>query len=99
MEKVGNRINIKRPRDICYSCGVETIWERYNTQVPHCGFVLLGLCCKNCNLGPCRIDPFGKGPSRGTCGATDDVISARNLARHVAAGACHFHRCCRGYGG
>lgn len=69
---------------------IETIWERYLKQLPQCGFGLLGLCCKNCNFGPCRIDPFGEGPQKGVCGADADVISARNLLRHIAAGtACH----------
>jgi len=38
-------------------------------------------------MGPCRIDPFGDGPSRGVCGATADTIVARNLLRAIAAGA------------
>jgi len=38
-------------------------------------------------MGPCRIDPFGDGPSEGVCGATADVIAARNLARMIAGGA------------
>jgi carbon-monoxide dehydrogenase catalytic subunit len=66
------------------------VWERHDDQDPHCGFGLLGLCCKNCNLGPCRIDPFGEGAQVGVCGANADTIAARNFARHVAAGsACH----------
>ncbi len=70
--------------------GVETIWDREAKQDPHCGFGTLGLCCKNCNLGPCRIDPFGEGADKGVCGATADTIAARNLVRHIAAGAaCH----------
>ena len=70
--------------------GIETIWERYLAQLPQCGFGQLGLCCKNCNFGPCRIDPFGEGPKVGVCGADADVISARNLLRHAAGGsACH----------
>ncbi len=70
--------------------GVETVWERAAQQEPHCGFGTLGLCCKNCNLGPCRIDPFGEGAKCGVCGADRDVISARNLLRHIAAGtSCH----------
>ncbi|MFC1594527.1 anaerobic carbon-monoxide dehydrogenase catalytic subunit [Candidatus Omnitrophota bacterium] len=70
--------------------GVETIWDREQKQDPHCGFGTLGLCCKNCNLGPCRIDPFGEGADKGVCGATADTIAARNLLRHIAAGsACH----------
>jgi carbon-monoxide dehydrogenase catalytic subunit len=54
---------------------------------PQCGFGELGICCTNCNLGPCRIDPFGEGPSVGVCGADRDTIAARNLLRHIAAGA------------
>ncbi|MFH1854742.1 MAG: anaerobic carbon-monoxide dehydrogenase catalytic subunit [Candidatus Omnitrophota bacterium] len=69
---------------------IETIWDRFQLQEPHCGFGTLGLCCKICNLGPCRIDPFGEGAQKGTCGADADVISARNLARNAAGGAaCH----------
>lgn len=66
---------------------VETAWHRYLAQQPQCGFGLLGVCCRNCNMGPCRIDPFGYGPSRGVCGATADTIVARNLMRALAAGA------------
>lgn len=70
--------------------GVVTIWDREAQQTPHCGFGTLGVCCKNCNLGPCRIDPFGEGATQGVCGATAEVIAARNLVRHIAAGsACH----------
>jgi len=66
--------------------GVITIWDRYAQQQPQCGFGLLGLCCRNCLVGPCRIDPFGAGPSAGSCGVDADIIVARNLVRHVAAG-------------
>jgi carbon-monoxide dehydrogenase catalytic subunit len=38
-------------------------------------------------MGPCRIDPFGEGASKGVCGATSDIIVARNLLRSIAAGA------------
>jgi len=77
-------------KKIAATCGIDTVWDRYSDQTPQCGFGQLGLCCKNCNLGPCRIDPFGEGAQVGTCGADCDVISARNFARHVAAGSsCH----------
>ncbi len=66
---------------------VETVWRRFLDQQPQCGFGLLGLCCRNCLVGPCRIDPYGYGPSRGVCGATADTIVARNLLRMVSAGA------------
>ena len=45
--------------------GVEVAWERLEKQEPQCGFGLLGTCCRNCNMGPCRIDPFGNGPDKG----------------------------------
>ncbi|KUK31566.1 MAG: Carbon monoxide dehydrogenase 1 [Thermoanaerobacterales bacterium 50_218] len=67
--------------------GVETAWDRFEKQQPQCGFGQLGICCRNCNMGPCRIDPFGDGPQEGVCGATADTIAARNLLRMIAAGA------------
>ncbi len=67
--------------------GIETIWDRYEKQEPHCGFGLLGICCRMCNMGPCRIDPFGTGPQKGACGATADTIAARDMARSTAAGS------------
>jgi carbon-monoxide dehydrogenase catalytic subunit len=38
-------------------------------------------------MGPCRINPFAEGLERGICGATADIIAARNLARRAAVGA------------
>ena len=67
--------------------GIETAWDRYEKQLPQCSFGQLGICCRNCNMGPCRIDPFGEGADRGICGATADIIVARNLLRTIAAGA------------
>jgi carbon-monoxide dehydrogenase catalytic subunit len=73
--------------DVCERAGLETAWDRFDRQQPQCGFGELGLCCRNCNMGPCRIDPFGEGPLKGVCGATSDIIVARNLLRSIAAGA------------
>ena len=67
--------------------GLSVVWDRFDAMQPQCGFGSLGICCRNCTMGPCRIDPFGDGPSEGICGATADVIAARNLARMIAAGA------------
>jgi carbon-monoxide dehydrogenase catalytic subunit len=66
---------------------IETVWDRAAQQSPHCGFGLRGTCCKNCFMGPCRINPHGKKPQRGVCGSTGEVIAARNFARMIAAGA------------
>jgi carbon-monoxide dehydrogenase catalytic subunit len=66
---------------------IETVWDRLEAQEPQCGYCALGLSCRNCSMGPCRVDPFGDGPQKGVCGADADVIVARNLARTIAAGA------------
>lgn len=66
---------------------IDIVWDRYKSMQPQCGFGSLGLCCTNCSMGPCRIDPFGEGPSVGICGANADTIAARNIARMIAGGA------------
>ena len=67
--------------------GITTVWDRLAAQQPQCGYCALGLSCRNCAMGPCRIDPFGEGPQKGVCGADADVIVARNLGRTIAAGS------------
>ncbi len=67
--------------------GIPTAWDRWEEIEPHCAFGRLGICCTLCDMGPCRIDPFGQGAQAGACGATADVIAARNLARKIAGGA------------
>lgn len=68
--------------------GIETVWDRLDAQLPSCGFGELGLCCRHCAMGPCRISPFGEdGPKLGVCGATADIIVARHLGRMIAAGS------------
>jgi carbon-monoxide dehydrogenase catalytic subunit len=62
-------------------------WDRLELQQPQCGFGTMGLCCRNCAMGPCRIDPFREGATAGVCGATADTISARNFIRMIAGGA------------
>ena len=68
---------------------METSHHRVEGQSTKCGFGLQGVCCRLCSNGPCRITP--KAP-RGICGATADVIVARNFLRAVASGSgCYFH--------
>ncbi|AEF95844.1 anaerobic carbon-monoxide dehydrogenase catalytic subunit [Methanotorris igneus] len=85
-----NELTISQPTkemlSIAKEKGIETTWDRLEKQEPHCGFGQLGICCRNCTMGPCRIDPFGGEPRKGVCGATADTIVARNFARMVAAG-------------
>ncbi len=65
---------------------IETVFDRAESQKPHCGFGEQGLCCHNCYMGPCRINPKGKKPQAGVCGASAEVIVARNFCRMIAAG-------------
>lgn len=76
---------VKRAKEAGFSAPLA--WERYEAQLPQCGFGELGLCCRHCLQGPCRIDPFGEGAQCGVCGATADVMVARGVARAVAGGA------------
>lgn len=64
--------------------GIDTTFDRFDKQKPQCNFGLAGICCKICNMGPCRIT--AKSP-RGVCGADADLVVARNLLRAAAAGA------------
>ena len=64
--------------------GMENAWDRLAAQSPQCGFGKQGLCCRICNMGPCRVSK--KAPV-GVCGADADTIVARNFLRAVAAGA------------
>ncbi len=66
--------------------GIDTIWHRYQYQQPQCGFGLTGVCCRRCNIGPCRIDPFGYGFPAGACGADQDLMASRDLLELVVSG-------------
>ncbi|MBE6049914.1 MAG: anaerobic carbon-monoxide dehydrogenase catalytic subunit [Clostridium sp.] len=63
--------------------GLDTTFDRFDKQKPQCSFGLAGVCCKICNMGPCKITP--KSP-KGVCGADHDLIVARNLLRSLAGG-------------
>lgn len=63
--------------------GCDTTFDRFDKQKPQCSFGLAGVCCKICNMGPCKVT--AKSP-KGVCGADADLIVARNLLRSLAAG-------------
>lgn len=79
--------SVKEMLGVAKANNVATVWDRYQSQLPQCGFGETGICCRNCLQGPCRIDRFGDGPQAGVCGAGADTIVARNLIRGIAAGA------------
>ncbi len=67
--------------------GYEIIFDRAQKMKP-CPIGLEGACCRMCHIGPCRL--VGKNADeevRGVCGATLDVVVARNFLRMVAGGA------------
>ncbi|MDR1051952.1 MAG: carbon monoxide dehydrogenase [Deltaproteobacteria bacterium] len=64
--------------------GLETVFDRFDRQKPHCSHGVAGSCCRNCSMGPCRVTP---GNPRGVCGADADLIAARGMLRMIAAGA------------
>ncbi|MHC4455917.1 MAG: anaerobic carbon-monoxide dehydrogenase catalytic subunit [Planctomycetota bacterium] len=63
--------------------GQQNAWDRLEAQLPQCGFGKLGVCCRICAMGPCRIS---KKAPLGVCGANVDTIVARNFLRAIAAG-------------
>lgn len=77
-----NEVMVKRMKEQ----GIETMYDRYQAQQPQCGYGLTALCCRHCNWGPCNIDPFGKGPKTGVCGADANTFAARHFTRMAAAG-------------
>lgn len=92
MSKDGSRTltlpeDARRMVEVAREEGIPTVWDRLAAQEPQCGYCALGVSCRNCAMGPCRVDPFGEGPQQGVCGAGADLIVARNLGRSIAAGA------------
>jgi acetyl-CoA synthase len=85
MDKVLNDLTV-----LACDSGIDTTMIRTANMQPQCGFGDLGLCCRICLQGPCRINPFGDEPSVGICGARDYTIVARNIIRMMAAG-CAAH--------
>lgn len=63
--------------------GIDTIFDRFDKQKPQCSFGLAGVCCRICNMGPCKITSKA---TRGVCGANKDLIVARNILRSLAGG-------------
>ena len=68
--------------------GIDLFWDRYEKAQPQDGFMRLGLYCPfACMYGPCRIDPFGRGPALGICGLDRDQMVAATMLRLCHQGA------------
>ncbi|MCL4488118.1 MAG: anaerobic carbon-monoxide dehydrogenase catalytic subunit [Chloroflexi bacterium] len=67
--------------------GYPTAFSRAAKMAP-CPIGAEGACCQMCDMGPCRLTPTKANPDPvGICGATRATVAARNMARHIAAGA------------
>lgn len=82
--------------------GIDTVWDvqaAYDAGPfglkDRCSFGSHGLCCRNCHLGPCRLDgeeiPFHMKltlpkTKRGSCGKTADSMVAGMLLQTVVSG-------------
>lgn len=68
------------------TAGIPLVFDRYEDQVPACGFGRMGLDCKACTQGPCRINPFDA--TNGTaCGRDREGTVAANFLRIISDGA------------
>lgn len=72
--------------------GIETAFDR-SKEMKICPFGASGTCCRNCAMGPCRLNVKGEteeeqelGGKVSICGTTVGTIAARNFARMIAAG-------------
>ena len=65
-------------------CEIGTAFDRHLTQGKRCKFGVEGVCCRICEMGPCRINKKNR---VGICGADAATIVSRQLIRQVAAGA------------
>jgi carbon-monoxide dehydrogenase catalytic subunit len=58
--------------------GVETAFDRALSMKP-CPIGADSACCKNCAMGPCRLNPRDPYNKVGICGATVDMADRRSL--------------------
>jgi len=65
---------------------ISTAWDRYEGQLPECGFCESGLSCRDCLQGPCISHPFRNDTKIGVCGKDKDVLAAQSLLRLVLKG-------------
>lgn len=66
---------------------VKTAFHRVDDRgMSACLFGSGGVCCRNCNMGPCQIID-GVSEMIGICGATAETVASRNFSRAIAAGS------------
>ena len=65
---------------------ISLVWDRYEGQLPECGFCETGLSCRDCLQGPCISHPFRDSNKLGVCGKDKDILAIQSLLRLVLKG-------------
>ena len=65
---------------------IALVWDRYEGQLPECGFCETGLSCRDCLQGPCISHPFRDSNKVGVCGKDKDTLAIQSLLRLVLKG-------------
>lgn len=79
--------NTKELIDYAHNLGIDLIWDRGTP----CNFArkgqggAAGLCCFRCQMGPCTLGDATRADF-GACGASKDIVVARDLIRRIAGG-------------
>jgi len=66
--------------------GISLVWDRFEGQLPECGFCETGLSCRDCLQGPCISHPFRDSNKLGVCGKDKDILASQTLLRLVIKG-------------
>jgi len=66
--------------------GMKLAWDRFEGQLPECGFCESGLSCRDCLQGPCISHPFRDASKMGVCGKDKDTLAAQTLLKLVLKG-------------
>ena len=69
---------------------VTVAWDRFEGQLPECGFCESGLSCRDCLQGPCISHPFRDQSKLGVCGKDKDILAAQSLLRLVLKGTMSY---------
>jgi carbon-monoxide dehydrogenase catalytic subunit len=65
---------------------ISLVWDRFEGQLPECGFCEAGLSCRDCLQGPCISHPFRDSSKAGVCGKDKDILAAQSLLRLIVKG-------------
>ncbi|NIS71482.1 MAG: hypothetical protein GTO12_21875 [Proteobacteria bacterium] len=66
--------------------GISLPWDRYEGQLPLCGFCETGLNCRDCLQGPCISHPFRDQSKVGICGKDKDILGMHSFLRLAVHG-------------